>query len=141
MTSKTKILLVDDDPIFSLLMNRVIANSGLNTDVTSFDNGQSAMQYIEQNLDNETVLPEFIFLDINMPIMDGWSFLEEIQAILPFMKKIPGIYILSSSISPFEVERAHKIPCVKDYLVKPLMKRQLTELIGIPEPMVLTMAS
>lgn len=141
MISKSKVFLVDDDPIFSLLMNRVITHSGLNTDVTSFDNGQGVMQFIEENMDNAAALPDFIFLDLSMPVMDGWSVLEEIQAILPFMKKIPSIYILSSSISPFEVERAHKISCVKDYLVKPLLKRQLIELIGTPEPMVLTMAS
>jgi len=129
MTHKTRIFLVDDDPIFRLLTKKTISNTGINAEVIEFVNGQQAMEYIEQHMDKPAMLPDTIFLDLNMPVLDGWGFLREYEILLPFIRKTSKLYILSSSMAPIDVERAAKIPFVKDYLVKPINKQQITELI------------
>jgi CheY-like chemotaxis protein len=134
MTHKTRIFLVDDDPIFRLLTKKTITSTGINAEVIEFVNGQQAMEYIEQNMDKPAMLPDTIFLDLNMPVLDGWGFLREYEILLPFIRKTSKLYILSSSMSPIDVERAANIPFVKDYLVKPMTKQQITELITASMP-------
>ncbi len=134
MTPKTRIFLVDDDPIFRLLTKKTIANIGVNAEVVEFVNGQHVMEYLEQHMDSPAMLPDSIFLDLSMPVMDGWGFLREYEILLPFLRKSSKLYILSSSMSPIDVERARNIPFVKDYLVKPLNKIQLAELITPETP-------
>ena len=129
MTRKTRIFLVDDDPIFRLLTKKTIANTGINAEVVEFVNGQQALEFIEQHMDHPAILPDTIFLDLNMPVLDGWGFLREYEILLPFIRKASKLYILSSSMSPIDVERAANIPFVKEYLVKPLNKLQLAALI------------
>lgn len=141
MISKKRVFIVDDDPIFFLLMERIIAKSDLNAEVTGFYNGSLAMEYIEDNLADEQLLPDIIFVDLSMPVMDGWTFIDEIRAILPFVNKMPTIYLLSATVSSLETERAARYPFVKEFAVKSLMRRQLIDMIGAHEEVPVRMAS
>jgi len=70
-------------------------------------------------------IPEIIFLDINMPVMDGWEFLDKFTQIENKLDKTITLYVVSSSINPVDIERAKNTNAVKDYLVKPVTLEDL----------------
>ena len=76
-------------------------------------------------------LPDIIFLDINMPFMDGWQFLEEYTKIKPTLSKQIVIYVVSSSISEYDIERARNNSNVSDYFVKPITVDTYKTLIAL----------
>jgi len=84
--------------------------------------GKQSIDYFEallQNLEAENI-PEIIFLDLNMPVMDGWEFLERFTKIKNKLGKVITLYVVSSSINPLDVDRAKSLTSVHDYLIKPV---------------------
>lgn len=121
--------LVDDDEIFVFLTKRTIEETKLVELIKVFENGLDALNFLKANKDNTDALPEIILLDLSMPIMNGWQFLEEFTLLNPMIGKTITIYICSSSISPDDVARAKAISEVTDYIIKPVNKEKLIELI------------
>lgn len=121
--------LVDDDDIFAFLTKMTIEDSNLVDMVKVFRNGKEAIDFLSENSDDPMQLPEVILLDLSMPVMDGWQFLEEYVNIKPRIGKKIVIYIVSSSISPGDVVRAQNISEVTDYLIKPITKEHLVEML------------
>lgn len=122
--------LIDDDEVFVFLTKKLIAGAEQDVSLETYINGQDAIERLRQVAENESALPDLILLDLNMPVMDGWEFLkayEEIQFINP--EKI-HLYIVTSSISPYEVERAKQIPAVQEFIVKPMVRQKFVELIS-----------
>ncbi len=124
-----KIALVDDDEIFVFLTSKTIENTHLVDMIKVFGNGLEAINFLKQNLEKPDLLPEIIFLDLSMPIMDGWQFLEEFVKMNPKIGREIVIYICSSSISPDDIKRAKAISAVSDYIVKPISKDKLVEIL------------
>lgn len=121
--------LVDDDDTFVYITKKVIEKNSDVREIKTFSNGLDALNFLKENINDKYQLPEIIFLDLSMPIMDGWQFLDGFENIKsPNTKKII-IYICSSSISPYDLERAKNINAVKDYIVKPITKDKLIEII------------
>jgi CheY-like chemotaxis protein len=87
------------------------------------------MWFLVNNVANNENLPDIIFLDINMPVMDGWHFLEEYIKLKPRIGKVITIYMISTSVDPEDIERAKKIREVSDYIVKPVMPGMLKGII------------
>ena len=87
--------------------------------VIEFSNGLDALNFLKSTQEAEE-LPEVIFLDINMPVMNGWEFMEEFAKIRNMLKKKIEIYILSSSTDSHDIKKAKSNPEIKDYIVKPL---------------------
>jgi CheY-like chemotaxis protein len=114
------IFLIDDDPVFVFLLKEMISYTNEKAQIGTFEDGLQAISYLQANNDNPERLPDVIFLDLFMPVMDGWEFLEEYRRLAPEMKKKMDLYILSSSISPDDVERSKRYQEVMDYLVKPV---------------------
>lgn len=87
-----------------------------------FKNGREALDYFKILLANidSPLFPEIILLDLNMPIMNGWEFLKEFTQISPPSGLKTTLYVVSSSIDPYEIERAKAHFLVKDYLIKPV---------------------
>lgn len=129
MTHIKTLTLVDDDDIFVFLTKKTIEETKLVELIRVFDNGLDALNFLKENKDNTDALPEIILLDLSMPIMNGWQFLEEFTILNPMIGKTITIYICSSSISPDDVARAKAISEVSDYIIKPVNKEKLVELI------------
>ena len=132
MTSKQPVVaLVDDDRIFRLTAIKTIATTALTERVLQFENGEDALAFLKENASNNTELPDYIFLDINMPYVDGWMFLDDYRMLKSEFGKKITIYMISSSIDPRDVARAKENTDVCDYITKPVSKEKFTELLKV----------
>jgi CheY-like chemotaxis protein len=129
MTKLNTLYVVDDDDIYQFIMERTIADSELVNMIKTFPNGKEAIQFLEKAIGHPELLPEVILLDLSMPVMDGWEFLEKYLLLKPRVGKTIHIYVVSSSINPADVERAKNISDVTDYVVKPISKEKLINLL------------
>jgi response regulator RpfG family c-di-GMP phosphodiesterase len=112
--------IIDDDETYIYALKRLISIKKLSESVLSFKNGKLAINYfIETPLENIT-MPDVILLDVRMPIMDGWGFLEAFSALDFIGKHKVEIYMVSSSIDPRDLEKSSNIALVKKYLFKPI---------------------
>ncbi len=123
------VFIVDDDKLFVFLTKKTINTTNLDTQINEFSDGQDAIEYLKKNVANTESLPDIILLDLSMPIMDGWEFLDEYKAIEPVIGKKIKLYIFSSSISPHDIERAKSISQVTDFIIKPLFKEKFIEMV------------
>ena len=123
------IFLIDDDPIFVYLTRRIIVSIDRQCKINEFTDGELAIRYLEEICDKPELLPDIIFMDISMPVMDGWEFLSEYSRLRPKIKKDIALFIVSSSISPQEVERSKSYSAVSDFLIKPLERGKIVEII------------
>ncbi len=126
---KLNVQIIDDDQVIIFLHKVIIKKSGLSADPAIFSNGQQALNSLLQNFQQgERYL---IFLDINMPVMDGWQFLDEIQK-LPFEKSIM-VVMVTSSIDASDKIKAKVYSQVIDFIEKPLKFDACNKLIQLPE--------
>lgn len=117
MHSQRKILLIDDDPIFLTLAEMVIKKEMSDAEIFKVTNGEEAIGFLQtQSVDT-------IFLDMNMPVMDGWEFLDEL-ARLDY--KGDRVYMLTSSIDPHDQKKATEHPIVTSMLEKPLDQEKVS---------------
>ncbi|MET0759299.1 MAG: response regulator [Flavobacterium sp.] len=123
------IAIIDDDDIFVYITKKAVEQINLVEQIKVFGNGKDAIDYLKENCCKPELLPEIILLDLSMPIMDGWQFLDEYTKIKPKIGKKIIIYIVTSSISPDDMKRAKKIDAVSDFIIKPITKDKLIEII------------
>ncbi|WP_340199571.1 response regulator [Ascidiimonas sp. W6] len=119
--------IIDDDKIYVNLIRKVIESRNLSKELLVFGNGKEALEYFEKaflNQDSEKI-PNIIFLDINMPIMDGWQFLEHFVQFRKPLKKSITLYIVSSSINPKDIEKANELESISGYIIKPVKPKDL----------------
>jgi CheY-like chemotaxis protein len=129
MRNIKNITLVDDDAVFVFLTKKAIESTQLVDHVSVFDNGQDALNFLIENRHRPDLLPEIILLDLSMPIMNGWQFLDGYIGQHQRADKKISIYVCSSSISPTDVARARAINEVSDYIIKPITKDMLIDVI------------
>jgi CheY-like chemotaxis protein len=125
------ICIIDDDPIYQLLINRIITMSETDYDVISFKNGKEALDRFKLDIENDKSLPEIILLDIEMPIMDGWDFMSEIDKALSQKNDKTAIYIVSSSIAHEDKEKAKTFPEILGYFSKPMDTNKILEITKV----------
>ncbi len=130
MSSSINVCIVDDDDIYQFTMIKTLKSLKLTNSIMVFSDGEEALDFMLDNLHNDKELPDVIFLDIDMPIMDGFEFMEEYVKIKPKLGKKITIYMVSSSVDPVDIDRAKKISEITDYIVKPITQDQLTYIIG-----------
>jgi two-component system chemotaxis response regulator CheY len=123
------VALIDDDKIFQLTAYKTIKATSVTESILQFENGELALNYLRENLTNEPALPDYIFLDINMPFIDGWMFLDDYEQLRSGLVKPISIYMVSSSIDPHDVDRAKQNTNVKGYVVKPVTREKFMELL------------
>jgi len=124
-----KILFIDDDPITLMLCKMVISKSLFSKEIVTAKNGEEALQYFNKlkQADGNPLLtiPQLIFLDLNMPVMGGWEFLDSFSTPEYSQYNNTKVIILSSTIDPEDLERSNKYPMVIDFLSKPISKEML----------------
>jgi CheY-like chemotaxis protein len=119
-----RVLLIDDNDIDNFINERMITTNHFSKQVIVKNSGEAALQFLKDNADKED-LPKVIFLDLNMPVMDGFGFLTEFENLPASVKNNCKIIVLSSSISPEDINRASTNPLVMKYVNKPLNEKYL----------------
>lgn len=119
MKEKT-IWVIDDDPIYQIIMKKIILKSDIFSSNFSFSNGKEAIDSLKEIMMKNENFPDIILLDIEMPILDGWGFMEEIALLKPQINVEIKIYISSSSIAIEDKERAKNNPGILGYMSKPV---------------------
>jgi len=129
-----KILCVDDDPITLMLCKKVIAKANFSDDIESAKDGVEALQFFNSVIDDDKKsenYPKLVFLDLNMPIMDGWEFLDEFSKNLTASFPMTKIIVLSSSVDPKDINKSKNYPMVLDFLPKPITVEMLNNIKNI----------
>lgn len=127
---KTKnVFLVDDDQTFTFLTSRIVKSTGSVNSLNTFTNGREALNYLVENSNNADTLPDFIFLDLHMPVMDGWEFIEEFKKLKSSLARKTQLYIVTSSIAVHDIERSKNSGVVSEYIIKPVSKEKFAVIL------------
>ncbi|MTI30099.1 response regulator [Cytophagales bacterium RKSG123] len=120
-------MLVDDNDTDNFISKRIIEITGFAKEVVIKNSGKSALEYLEENKDVEERLPNIIFLDINMPIVDGFVFLYEFESFPNLVKDKCKVIILSSSDNKRDIDKIVNNNHVVKFVTKPLTEVALNE--------------
>jgi CheY-like chemotaxis protein len=119
--------IVDDDSIYVYGLKKLIGITRVDTLLSHFINGLEAVNALK-SIKEDHLLPDIILLDINMPVMDGWEFMNEFAKLKPQMRKNITVYIMSSSLDLNDLLRAKNISEITDYIFKPVRVNHLKEI-------------
>ena len=124
----TKILIIDDDSVVVYMLKLLVKETEINKEVYTFENGLLAIQFLKENYNKEDFFT--IFLDIYMPVMNGWEFLMELSHFAD--PKNTSVCVVTSSTDKSEGLKALQNPLVSKFMVKPVYKENLLdfELLG-----------
>lgn len=125
------VVLIDDDEIENFIKRKLIEKTNLVNQIKDFSSGKEAINFLNANSMHPHLLPEIILLDLNMPVMDGFQFLEEYLKLEPKLSKKTNIYVVSSSISPIDHEKINNISEVSDFLIKPITEKIFKEIVRV----------
>lgn len=122
-----QVLFVDDDPITLMLCKKVIEKASFSAEIITVHNGEEALKFFDELKYNKKSAkkPQLIFLDLNMPVMGGWEFLDNFSSVDYQEFNSISIIVLSSTINPEDLAKAKKYPAVIDFLSKPISKSML----------------
>lgn len=125
-------MLIDDNEIDNLINQKMIEAANITEHIFTHTGAKSAIEFLK-NLEKiegpaVNVLPDIIFLDIDMPLMDGFQFLDEFEKLNDATKEKCNIVMLTSSINPQDVNKSKKYTNVKKYINKPLTQENLEKL-------------
>ena len=121
-------MLVDDNDTDNFLNKTVIERSGISDDILIKNNGQSALDYLDKYVNNPGMVSDLLFLDINMPIIDGFGFLKHFNTYPDSLKNKCNIVVLSSSSDRSDFTRMCDNNNVENFITKPLSKEDLKHL-------------
>jgi len=124
------IMLIDDDKNDNFFHERAIKKSNLSTIVIAKNSGMKALEYLKSMKDNKDLQPDLIFLDINMPGMNSWDFLKEYNELDKELLSRIKVIMLTTSDNPDDKARAKTWNHVSDYIVKPLTKEKMDDIIS-----------
>lgn len=126
------VCIIDDDPMFVFGIKRMLERKFQVGNIVVFSNGQEALDYFAELAGSAQVqsIPGIILLDINMPILDGWGFLDGFAKLEPQLGKGIKMYLVTSSIDRPDIEKAKKTPRVLEYIVKPVKEDKIREILS-----------
>jgi len=120
MDLKSRVFIIDDDPIHQRIAQIMISKHNLFDEYFSYTEAQKALDFLQENKKNEEILPDVILLDLNMPVIDGWDFLETFETLVNEFKKNIRVFIVSSSVDEKDVLRSKSYVAVNGFISKPL---------------------
>ncbi|PTQ98181.1 response regulator receiver domain-containing protein [Mucilaginibacter yixingensis] len=123
-----QIVMIDDNALDHLIVKRICEREGLFQKMQHIENAQDLLDALKTDGNNITHVPDIILLDLQMPKVSGWDFLECLKLIYQQIGKKIDVHILSSSICMLDQERSMNYPFVKNYLVKPMTGGKLRQL-------------
>lgn len=126
----TTVAVVDDESLQYLTLKYMIGGLKIKVNLLHFADGKEALEYLERYNNDPEFLPDYVFLDLNMPRINGWEFLETFAGISSLLVKNISVYVISSSIDERDRERADEHPNVKAYLVKPLLQSDIQSILA-----------
>lgn len=123
------VLLIDDQESFNFMHEKTIEKAEFSHDIKTFESGATALAYLWRlSLSNPEKFPDMIFLDLNMPVMSGWDFLDSIKNLSDSVLKNCKIFILTSSIDNRDIEQSKEYKMVTDFISKPLTEKRLQDI-------------
>jgi CheY-like chemotaxis protein len=125
--------IIDDDTMYQFVLTSIINKNKLAENILSFSDGEKAIKYLVNNTTKIEKIPDILFLDVNMPIMDGWMFIEAYKRIKKEIIKKTKVFMLSASVNPIDIERARKINEISDYIIKPRKFEEVKEIFKNPK--------
>ena len=126
MSDKINLLVIDDDDINIFIIKKIVEKTGYEAQMVAKTNGQLAIDYLKELIENNQPFPHLILIDINMPVLNGWEFLESYEKM--GIKEHVDMYMLSSSVYENDIEKAKTYKTVKGFISKPLSIERLIEL-------------
>ncbi len=127
MTPNKITCIIDDDTVYVSLVKKLIKIKKLSNNILVFKNGKEAIDFFS----NTNTLPDLILLDLNMPIMNGWEFLDAFIPLRKGSNKTPNLYVVSSSIDPVDSKKAKSIEGVRDYISKPISLESFEQIFSV----------
>jgi len=124
------VMIIDDNTIDLYISSRLIIKNYFGKKVLEYSDTKEALKYLQENQDNIAVLPQIIFVDIYMPEMSGFGFMEAYEKLSPALKNHCKTYIISSTIDNIDITRARSDKNVVSFHVKPITKEFLDRIIA-----------
>ena len=124
-----KLFIIDDDSMYRMILQRIIARITSDLIVQEFKNGQEAILELNKLITEGGLFPDIVLLDINMPVIDGWQFLQKVTDMLATVENNIAIYMVSTSLETRDKEMALGNKNVRAYLSKPVTMASLKEII------------
>lgn len=122
--------MIDDDKIYHFLFKNLLKQNNINVTTFFFPNGMEALDHIKKASDD--TLPDLILLDVNMPIMNGWQFLEEYSKLIDSLPKHAEINMISSSNNEVDINKSRDFgKIVSSYYLKPISKEDLSKIFPV----------
>ncbi len=124
------VLLIDDNEINNVMHERLIEIAGFGQNIAVMPSGVDALEYLKTVVANDlSKVPDIIFLDIRMPIIDGFGFMDEYVKLPPEINTKPKVIMLSSTLDEQDYGRAKEFPQIINFLVKPLSVDKLSSAV------------
>lgn len=127
--SAKSVYIIDDDPIYQFSFKSFLSLIDADIKIEIFSNGEEAYEHCKALVASKSDCPDIVFLDLNMPVMDGWNYLDEMMQLEYEKMQDVSIYIVSSSVHEEDMEKAKHYSLVKDYLVKPVDRAKIEEVL------------
>lgn len=122
------ICVIDDNDVYQFVMKNSINKLNPNIKILAYLNGEEGIQSLKKMIADQQPLPDVILLDINMPIMDGWEFMNEFIKIKSQMQQVMPIYLTTSSLDASDIDKAKKYEDITGFLSKPIDRHTLLKI-------------
>ncbi len=130
-SSFERIMIIDDDDVDAYVFSKLISKNNFAQNILKYNSAEKALNYIIENKENQLLMPQIIFLDIYMPNMNGFEFLENLKKVFKKTIRNCKIIIVSSSIDDSDISRVKLDNCISLFAVKPVTKKIFEDLISL----------